>query len=36
MHLIYSEIDLLLTWSANCVITGAGTFVITEQNFLFL
>ena len=33
MYLTNCEIKLILTWSANCVITnstGAGTFVITD------
>ena len=33
MPLINSEVNLILTWSSNCVITnstGAGTFEITD------
>ena len=33
MQLINTEINLILTWSTNCVITvltDAGTFAITE------
>ena len=39
MPLINGGINLILTWSANCVITdstGAGTFTITYQNFASL
>ena len=37
--LINSEVNLILTWSSTSVITnstGAGTFEITDTNFMFL
>ena len=39
MPLINCEINLILTWSSTCVITdsnGAGTFAITDTNFMLL
>ena len=36
MPLIIPETNLILTWSANCVITnsvGVGTFAITHTKF---
>ena len=39
MPLINCEVNLILTWSSTCVITnstGAGTFKITDTNFMFL
>ena len=39
MPLINSEVNLILTWSSTCVITnstGAGTFDITDTNFMLL
>ena len=41
MRLINCEIDLILTWSANCFIIANAidgqitTYAITEQNFMF-
>ena len=38
MSLINCETNLILTWSATCVITnytGAGRFAMTTQNFVF-
>ena len=35
MPLINCEVNLILSWSSNCVITnsnGAGTFAITDTN----
>ena len=37
--LINCEVNLILTWSSTCVVTdskGAGTFTITDTNFMFL
>ena len=39
MPLINCEVNLILTWSSTCVVTdskGAGTFTITDTNFMFL
>ena len=40
MQLITFEINLILTWPANCVISNAAasqatTFAITDTNFMF-
>ena len=37
MPLINCEVNLLLTWSTNCVVTNStveGQFSITEQNYI--
>ena len=39
MSLNNCEVNLILTWSNDCVITnseGDAKFVITETNFMFL
>ena len=39
MLLINCEVNLILTWSNDCVITnseGDAKFAITETNFMFL
>ena len=38
MPLINGEVNLILTWSKNCVITnstGARKFAISDKNFMF-